>query len=323
MPPGRAGEPTAHATGAVGTPVAEPRVLPPRPDLGELGVPLALEAPALVVGQVQVQDVELERGQHVEDVSPEEMAKRSAVVAASFGLASALSVVVLGDETSLTSVVTNLVTNGIQHVGLAFARPTVGDRALPVAGVLEDVGDGALQLDREGLRGIVRARAGDDGLEGSLPLADIDIEKNKSYNDLMKLVDKIKVMGVRTNAETGEPVWRYVDKRTWWVYGGTPDQPEWNSIGEARLQGSKIEFKDSNNAWVDYDRLYKDLDVKNEEEWKMKVGDTKIKVEKDGDMKVKSPDGKYKVDEDGSKIKTDDRKIKTDDDGTKIKDDNK
>jgi pyruvate,orthophosphate dikinase len=38
--------------------------------------------------------------------------------------------------------------------------------------------------------------------EGSLPLVDIDLEKNKSYKDLMKLVDKIKVLGVRTNAET-------------------------------------------------------------------------------------------------------------------------
>jgi pyruvate, orthophosphate dikinase len=38
--------------------------------------------------------------------------------------------------------------------------------------------------------------------EGSLPLVDIDIDKNKSYKDLMKLVDKVKVMGVRTNAET-------------------------------------------------------------------------------------------------------------------------
>ena len=130
--------------------------------------------------------------------------------------------------------------------------------------------------------------------------------------------------GARTNAETGEPVWRYVDKRTWWVYGGTPDAPNWDKVGEARMEGSKIEFKDSNDAWVNYDRLYKDLDVKNEEEWKMKVGDTKIKVEKDGDMKVKSPDGKYKVEADGdSKLKTDDKKIKTDEDGTKVKDDNK
>lgn len=40
--------------------------------------------------------------------------------------------------------------------------------------------------------------------EGSLQLVDIDIEKNKSYKELMKLVDKVKVMGVRTNAETPE-----------------------------------------------------------------------------------------------------------------------
>jgi pyruvate, orthophosphate dikinase len=38
--------------------------------------------------------------------------------------------------------------------------------------------------------------------EGSLPLVDIDLDKNQSYKDLMKLVDKVKVMGVRTNAET-------------------------------------------------------------------------------------------------------------------------
>jgi pyruvate, orthophosphate dikinase len=38
--------------------------------------------------------------------------------------------------------------------------------------------------------------------EGSLPLVAIDLDKNKSYQDLMKLVDKIKVIGVRTNAET-------------------------------------------------------------------------------------------------------------------------
>jgi pyruvate, orthophosphate dikinase len=38
--------------------------------------------------------------------------------------------------------------------------------------------------------------------EGSMGLVDIDLEKNQSYKNLMKLVDKIKVMGVRTNAET-------------------------------------------------------------------------------------------------------------------------
>jgi len=40
--------------------------------------------------------------------------------------------------------------------------------------------------------------------EGSLPLVDIDIDKNQSYKDLMKLVDKIKQIGVRANCETPE-----------------------------------------------------------------------------------------------------------------------
>ncbi|TAL44503.1 MAG: pyruvate, phosphate dikinase [Chitinophagaceae bacterium] len=38
--------------------------------------------------------------------------------------------------------------------------------------------------------------------EGSLPLTDIDLAKNESYKKLMKMVDKVKQMGVRTNAET-------------------------------------------------------------------------------------------------------------------------
>jgi len=40
--------------------------------------------------------------------------------------------------------------------------------------------------------------------EGSMALVDIDLDKNQSYKNLMKLVDKFKVMGVRTNAETPE-----------------------------------------------------------------------------------------------------------------------
>ncbi len=38
--------------------------------------------------------------------------------------------------------------------------------------------------------------------DGSLPLVDIDLDQNQSYKDLMKLVDKVKVLGIRTNAET-------------------------------------------------------------------------------------------------------------------------
>lgn len=38
--------------------------------------------------------------------------------------------------------------------------------------------------------------------EGSLPLVDVDLEHNKHYIELMKLVDKVRVLKVRTNADT-------------------------------------------------------------------------------------------------------------------------
>ena len=37
---------------------------------------------------------------------------------------------------------------------------------------------------------------------GSMALVDVDLDENQAYKNLMKLVDKTKVMGVRTNAET-------------------------------------------------------------------------------------------------------------------------
>lgn len=38
--------------------------------------------------------------------------------------------------------------------------------------------------------------------DGKLPLVDIDLNNNQSYKDLMKLVDRTKTIGVRTNADT-------------------------------------------------------------------------------------------------------------------------
>jgi len=38
--------------------------------------------------------------------------------------------------------------------------------------------------------------------EGSLALMDVDVSKNESYRDLMKLVDEVRVMRIRTNADT-------------------------------------------------------------------------------------------------------------------------
>ena len=60
-------------------------------------------------------------------------------------------------------------------------------------GVIVKEGD---WLTLNGTRGLV--------YEGSLPLVAINLDKNVSYNNLMKLVDKIKQIGVRANSETPE-----------------------------------------------------------------------------------------------------------------------
>ncbi|MGV3528020.1 MAG: hypothetical protein ACO1OO_03925 [Flavisolibacter sp.] len=104
-----------------------------------------------------------------------------------------------------------------------------------------------------------------------------------------------RTTGKKVNAETKEPVTRYImiDGPEWWVY-----DIDGNRLGQAKLDNGTVLFDDNGN-WVDYDTKWKD----------------------DGDeSKYKSDDMKVKTDEDGMKIKTDDQKIKVDEDGTKVKD---
>ena len=106
----------------------------------------------------------------------------------------------------------------------------------------------------------------------------------------------------RITDESGEQVWRYVDNRNWWVYGDDnfdDSMYSWNQVGEAKMDGEKLTYKGDGDKWVDYDAKWK----KSDDEWKMKQGDTKIKVEKDGDVKIKEGDKKTKIDEDGVKQK--------------------
>lgn len=106
----------------------------------------------------------------------------------------------------------------------------------------------------------------------------------------------------RISTEAGEPVWRYVDNRNWWVYGDDNMDDtitNWNQVGEAKMDKDKLMYKGDGDKWVDYDTKWK----KDDDEWKMKSGDTKIKIEKDGDVKIKDGDKKTKIDEDG--VKTD------------------
>jgi pyruvate,orthophosphate dikinase len=49
-------------------------------------------------------------------------------------------------------------------------------------------------ISLNGTRGLV--------YEGSLALVDVDLAHNRSYGDLMKIVDKVRIMNVRTNADT-------------------------------------------------------------------------------------------------------------------------
>jgi|SRR5215204_120205 len=101
-----------------------------------------------------------------------------------------------------------------------------------------------------------------------------------------------KTTGKKINAETNEPVTRYVfvDNNDWWVYDDAGTR-----LSRAKLENDKMLFEGNNNDWVEYDVKWKN----DEDESKMKTDDIKVKTEKDGDTKVKTDDKKIKTDKDG------------------------
>lgn len=111
--------------------------------------------------------------------------------------------------------------------------------------------------------------------------------------------------GMRYNEANNEPVWRYVDKRTYKVYSGDANNSMWDTVGTARMQNNRLEYMDSDNKWVNYDKAWKQKDDKLHNDWKLKSGDAKIKVSKDGDIKMKDENGKVKYDANSGKVKTD------------------
>jgi hypothetical protein len=108
--------------------------------------------------------------------------------------------------------------------------------------------------------------------------------------------------GVVSDASSGEPVWRYVDNRNWWVYG-LDDDYTWDTRGEAKMQSDKIMYMDDNDKWVDYDAKWNSQDENLSKTWKTKSNGVKIKFGKDGDIKIKDKDGKTKYDADDNKVK--------------------
>ncbi|HVF80710.1 MAG TPA: hypothetical protein VM884_02210 [Flavisolibacter sp.] len=103
--------------------------------------------------------------------------------------------------------------------------------------------------------------------------------------------------------DAGEPVWRYVDNRNWWVYGGD----NWSQVGEAQMEGERLRYKGDGDKWVDYDTRWKTDDVELDKKWKESTNGMKMKTEADGDVKMKDEDTKIKVESDGQ-IKIKDKK---------------
>jgi hypothetical protein len=122
-----------------------------------------------------------------------------------------------------------------------------------------------------------------------------------------------KKMNLRVNRETGavtddagEPVYRYVDTRNWWVYGIDDSDWTWRQQGEAKMDNNTLTYKGDNDQWIAYDKRWNTSDEDRiKKSWKEKYGDAKVKVSKDGDIKVKTEEGKVKYDADDNKIKTD------------------
>jgi hypothetical protein len=107
--------------------------------------------------------------------------------------------------------------------------------------------------------------------------------------------------------ENNEPVWRYVDKRTWWVYG-VDDDWNWTKLGEAKMNNDQLVYKDDNGNWVSYDQRWSTNDETLNKTWKAKSGNAKIKFDKDGDVKYKDDSTRLKYDADDNKMKSDSSK---------------
>ena len=141
-----------------------------------------------------------------------------------------------------------------------------------------------------------------------------EIEKNSSEGNYInpktgKAYSKLKVnrsTGEVTD-ENNEPVWRYVDKRNWWVYG-VDDDWNWTKLGEAKMNNDQLVYKDDKGSWIDYDKRWSTNDETINKTWKAKSGDAKIKFDKDGDIKYKDDSTRVKYDADDNKIKTDSSK---------------
>ncbi len=100
--------------------------------------------------------------------------------------------------------------------------------------------------------------------------------------------------------ETGAPVWRYVDRRNWWVYGGT----NWDTIGRAQMKDDQLWYW-RDDKWINYDDMWKTEDERMSSMNDANTTTTTTEGDTTGNykMKLKTKDGKVKTDEKGTKTK--------------------
>lgn len=111
--------------------------------------------------------------------------------------------------------------------------------------------------------------------------------------------------------EAGEHVWRYVDKRNWWVYGDkdmNDTVATWDTVGEAEMKNNKLMYKDEGDKWVDYNARWMKDDEAATKKWKESDRGDKVKMVTDEGDKIK-----VKTDEEGNtKVKMNGEKVKVD-----------
>ena len=112
------------------------------------------------------------------------------------------------------------------------------------------------------------------------------------------------------NEETNQPVWRYVDRRTWWVYGA--DNDNWSQVGQARLEGNTLQYKSAtDDNWLNYDERW----AQDDQRYMSTMNDSS------GSGDMNGSNGEVKVKDNGNKVKDKDVKVKTSNEGDiKIKD---
>ena len=105
--------------------------------------------------------------------------------------------------------------------------------------------------------------------------------------------------------ESGHPIRRYVDKRTWWVYDATSG----DTVGTARMNNNRLTYRDMNNNWVDYNKRWND-DSTSMDNGSMNNGNNTMSTDtSNGNMgpnskiKIKTPEGKVKATDKGVKVR--------------------